>query len=125
MAATNAIRNGDWSREERILALDLYLRHGGKPPGGKKNPELLALSALLREAAVRRGDPISETFRNGNGVWTKLMNFRQYDPAFYTEGKSGMTHSAKDDAEVWAEFASDPKLCAQTANAIRVRMEKI
>ena len=39
-----------WSRDELILALDLYVRHEGNPPG-KGSAEILALSSLTEPSS--------------------------------------------------------------------------
>jgi 5-methylcytosine-specific restriction protein A len=80
-------RNPNWSREELILALELYFRHSGRDPGDT-HPEVLDLSALLQRMATQAG---LETFRNGNGVAMKLMNFRSLDPAFLSKGGTSLS----------------------------------
>ena len=44
-------RNPAWTRDELILALDLYLRRRSAPPG-KSSTEVLELSALLNRLAA-------------------------------------------------------------------------
>ena len=44
-------RNPSWSRDELILALDLYMRSKGNPPG-KTAPEIVELSAGGRKPAI-------------------------------------------------------------------------
>jgi hypothetical protein len=63
-------RNPDWTRDELILALDLYLRHRSAPPA-KDSKEILDLSALLNRlaAALHGGVGKERTFRNANGVY--------------------------------------------------------
>lgn len=116
-------RNPDWTWDERVLALDLYLKHKGRPQGGKYHPDVVALSSLLRLAASARYGSISPTFRNENGVYTKLMNFQQYDPEFASRGRIGMKHGAKDDGLVWNQYASDPAQCSAVAAAIRAQIQ--
>lgn len=108
-------RNPPWSRDELILALDLYYRHGGRDPGDT-HPDVIALSALLREMAGHAG---LVTFRNPNGVAMKLMNFRSLDPSFTAGGGKGLASASKLDREVWDEFASDRQSLAVAAEALR------
>lgn len=65
-----------------------------------------------------------EKFRNPNGVYMKLMNFRSYDPEFTKYGKVGLTRGNKDEEVVWNEFAANPERLSLTASAIRSAIEK-
>jgi 5-methylcytosine-specific restriction enzyme A len=114
-------RNPSWMRDELILALDLYVRSKGNPPG-KSSAEIKELSAVLNQltGAVSKTRP---KYRNANGVYMKLMNFRRFDPMFLAQGKSGLTRGNKLEESVWKEFASDPKRLAQTAAAIKADLE--
>jgi 5-methylcytosine-specific restriction protein A len=57
--------NPDWSFDELILALDLYLRLRPKqPPRG--HPDLETLSDLLRRLPLHPPGPRAESFRNAN-----------------------------------------------------------
>lgn len=112
-------RNPPWSREELILALDLYRKYEGRDPGDK-HPDVVALSALLREMAGSTG---ATTFRNPNGVAMKLMNFRSLDPAFTAGGGKGLASAGRLDREVWDEFADDRSGLAIAAEGIRRGVE--
>ena len=83
-------RNPPWSRDELILALDLYLRYRDSPPD-KKSSEVEELSDTLNQLAQKTGLAGDQHFRNANGVYMKLMNFRALDPAYTSEGKVGLT----------------------------------
>jgi len=61
---------------------------------------------------------MDESFRNANGVYMKLMNFRRFDPHFMSAGKKGLPRGAKEEEFVWNEFADDPERCAKVAVAI-------
>lgn len=111
--------NPDWTRDELILALNVYLQHRSKLPN-KGSDEIAKLSQLLN----RLGDTLfsarerSSTFRNVNGVYMKLMNFRRHDPDYLKEGKTGLSRGANAEADVWAEFGVDPPRCAKVAAVI-------
>ena len=47
-------RNPPWSRDELILALDLYLRFSGNPPG-KGSAEVVGLSEVLNRMVPHAG----------------------------------------------------------------------
>jgi 5-methylcytosine-specific restriction protein A len=106
--------NPDWTRDEIILALDLYTRFGGNPPG-KGSAEVQGLSRLLRRFHRLVGTPETPTLRNANGVYMKLMNLRRLDTRFQA---SGLSAGSKLEKEVWDEFQSDPTRLHRTAKAI-------
>ena len=110
-----AKRNPAWSRDELILALDLYFRH---PPGhiSRTHQEVIVLSEVLNSLPVHSDRPDEERFRNPNGVYMKLCNFLRFDPA-YTG--SGLTRGGRDEQVVWGEFADDKLRLRKVAVAIR------
>jgi predicted HNH restriction endonuclease len=120
--AVKEVPNDDWIRDELILALDLYLRHRQRPPG-HTSPEILELSALL----VRLGEILNarrnSTYRNPNGVYMKIMNFRRVDPEYPVGGKVGLNRGSKQEEVVWKEFAHEPSRLREVATAIRASIE--
>lgn len=116
-------RNPAWSRDELILALDLYLRHRDAPPG-KDSQEVIELSGFLAEMGKALGVGDAETYRNANGVYMKMMNFRRFDPDYTRDGKVGLTRGNKDEEIVWDEFASAPKRLAEVVAAIRASVQQ-
>jgi 5-methylcytosine-specific restriction protein A len=111
-------RNPDWVRDELILALDLYLRCGGNPPP-KGSAEIEELSETLNRLGRYIGIATKDRFRNTNGVYMKLMNFRRFDPVFTQAGKRGLSRGGQADEEVWSEFATNPERCHAVAQTIR------
>lgn len=111
--------NPDWTRDELILALNLYLKHRPNPPD-KASKEIIELSKTLQRLGQRLFAPSERaaSFRNANGAYMKLMNFRRLDPEYTSGGKKGLTQGAKGEEEVWTEFANDPARCRATAEAI-------
>lgn len=104
MAASG--RNPAWSRDELILALDLYLRFPGSPPG-KSSFEVLELSELLASLAAASASKAG-TYRNPNGVYMKMMNFRRFDPNYTSTGKVGLTRGNKLEEVIWDEYSKNP-----------------
>ena len=83
----------DWTREEHILAFNLYC----KIPFGQihmHNPRVIQLAQLLK--------------RSVGSVSLKLSNFARLDPALQARGIRGMGHGAKGEVEIWREFADHP-----------------
>jgi putative restriction endonuclease len=92
-----ARHNKDWTREEHILAFNLYC----KIPFGSihmHNPRVIQLARLLG--------------RSVGAVSLKLSNFARLDPALQARGIRGMRHGAKGEAEVWHEFVDHPETLA-------------
>jgi 5-methylcytosine-specific restriction protein A len=112
------LRNPHWIRDELILALELYLSDRASPPS--KNSEAVAnLSHLLNQLNAAVGREGNGVFRNANGVYMKMMNFRRFDPEVTAAGKVGLSRGNKDEEFVWNEFAKDLPRLFQTAQSIR------
>lgn len=109
----------DWTWDEHVLALDFYMDHPGSIPGKASRP-ILELSALLNELGRREGVIKTDKYRNANGVYMKLMNFRRLDPAFTAQGKIGLSRGAKGEKDVWTRYAGDRRGLATAAAAIRL-----
>lgn len=81
-----------WSRDEMMLALNLYL----KLPFGRldrKTPEVVHLAKIIG--------------RTPNAVALRLVNFAAYDPILAQRGISGMKHGGKTCEAFWNEFVND------------------
>jgi 5-methylcytosine-specific restriction protein A len=117
-SAVSKKRNPAWSREELILALDLYLKNRQALPGPNAD-DVLALSEFLGTLGRTLGGAQSETFRNANGVSMKLQNFKRFDPIYSIEGKVGLPKGNKDEQNVWRDFSDDEALLSAVVLAIR------
>ncbi|MDG0853055.1 HNH endonuclease [Roseateles puraquae] len=111
MAATQGHGNPNWTRDETILALNLYLSVGGQVPG-PDDPKVIALSERLRALPVHREAVKRDTFRNPAGVAFKLQNIRQVATG------SGLGNVSAMDRSTWEEFGGSPLLVQRMANAI-------
>ena len=81
-----------WSREETILAFELYCRTPFAKIS-KTNKEIIKLANLLG--------------RTPSSFGLKMANLAHYDPEIQKRKLSGMTHGSKLDAEICAEFAGN------------------
>lgn len=115
MAENVQKRNPAWTRDELILALDFYFKYSPSIPD-KQSPEISELSDILNKLAGEITGDKSDTYRNKNGVYMKLMNFRRFDPN--SEGK-GLERGGKQEEVVWKLFASDLDALKKAASAIR------
>jgi putative restriction endonuclease len=99
-----AAQNKNWSRQEHILAFNLYCRilfgriH-------THNPEIIELAKVLG--------------RTPGSVSLKLSNFARLDPELQARNIKGMSHGAKGEAEVWQEFENDPEKLAYESERLR------
>lgn len=96
--------NPNWSRDELILALDLYVREGAL---GGNHPLTVELSQILNSLPIHSVRPDRDRFRNANSVALKLANFQAIDPSYH--GK-GMSRGSALDAEVWTSYRNSPDL---------------
>jgi 5-methylcytosine-specific restriction protein A len=110
-------RNPTWSRDELILAFDLYMRHRERLPDND-DPEVVELSRALNALYGERARDASP-FRNPNEVYMKLANFRAVDPLHTSEGKRGLSHGGYGTEEIWTEFSRRPDRVKLIASAIR------
>lgn len=113
----------NWSRDELILALDLYMAHRTSPPV-KNSASIISLSKLLGSMGRAEGHRQVENYRNANGVYMKLMNFRSLDPLYTGDGKVGLAKGGKEEKVVWSLFAEFPERLQATAKAIRAALEE-
>lgn len=96
-------RNPPWSRDELILALDLYFTNPSNPPG-KGSSAVAELSAILNKLHRINGVSGAPTLRNKNGVYLKMMNLRSLDPGYTAQGKVGMQSGGALEKVVWADY---------------------
>lgn len=111
-------RNPDWSRDELILALDLYFTNPANPPG-KDSVAVAKLSDLLNKMHRLNGVEGSDTLRNQSGIYMKMMNIRAIDPTFIAQGKVGMQSGGALEKIVWADYEGRRADLAADAKTIR------
>jgi 5-methylcytosine-specific restriction enzyme A len=71
----------NWSRDELILALDLYFKEPAAR-GNSAHARVHDMSDLLNRLPIHGRDSRRELFRNANGVAMKLSNFLRFDPSY-------------------------------------------
>lgn len=105
----------NWTREEAILALDLYHRVGLV---GEGHPEVQALSSTLKALTPLPEQVDPAIFRNPSGVAMKLGNLARFDP----KATGGLEAGGRVDEEVWNEYADNPEELARAASEVRSRV---
>lgn len=112
MAVTSGHGNPNWTKDETILALDLYLDFNGKIPDAK-HPRIQELSSLLRQMPLHPLEVRKNSFRNPDGVAFKLQNIRNV-----ATGK-GLDNTSQMDKSVWAELGASSDLVKELAERIK------
>jgi len=79
--------NPAWSRDELILALNLYVQFKGNPPG-KGSHGVVELSNFLNKMGSQIANRALD-FRNPNGVYMKVMN-QAFRSNLHRAGKEGV-----------------------------------
>ena len=115
MAKTHG-RNPDWSYDETVLLMELYL---SAPRAEKSHPEVVALSLLLRAAGRRNGRAVLASFRNPAGIAMRLRNFGKHDPMAPSGRDTGLRPGGQVDRRVWQAFSGDR--AALMAEVARIR----
>lgn len=111
------MRRPDWSRDETILLLDLYLR---APNAEASDPRVVELSAWLRANVHRDAASLDPKLRNSTGISMKLKNLAQEDPAFQRSGRKGLRAGVHGfNGEVWSAYADDTAALAREVERIK------
>ena len=118
MARTKGQGNPNWTREETILALDLYIDLKGKIPV-KTHPQILQLSELLRASPAHNENVKKPSFRNPDGIVFKLQNLRKLASG------QGLSNLSKMDRTIWNEFKNSPYQLKNAATTIRNQLQSI
>lgn len=82
----------NWTREETILAMDLYTRVPFSKIG-KNNQEIIRLAQIID--------------RTPDAVAYKMSNLAHYDPELQARNVSGLSHTSKLDKVIYDEFANN------------------
>ncbi len=94
-------RNPKWTRDELILALDLYF-------------EVVELSGVLNRLGL---PPKGQSnYRNPSSIAMKLGNFNRLDSK---RNGGGLAHGSKLDGEIWREFVGNRSKLSEEAAAIK------
>lgn len=96
-----------WSREETILAFDLYCRTPFSKIS-KSNKDIIALANLLG--------------RTPSSVGLKMANLAHFDPELRARNVTGMANASKLDREIFEEFQKDWMGLSYQAQLIRAKL---
>ena len=118
---TKNIRNPKWTRDELILALDLYFKVDPSHTS-QNHPAILELSDTLNQLPIHPQAVQGIKFRNPNGVYMKLCNFLRLDPEYKGEG---LSRGSKLDEQIWNNFANDIPSLQKIANSIRFAIAEV
>lgn len=111
MAKTDGRGNPPWTRDEIILALDLFFDEG-MVALSDTHPKVIALSDQLRRFPGNEDRSSNPKFRNPAGVSFKLSNL-----ASIATGR-GFANGSSADRAVWSQFESRPQRVKDVAALI-------
>ena len=110
-------KNPNWSREETILALDLYLGLDRTVPA-VTHPEVVVLSSMLRSNPIYANHIKMSSFRNTASVVFKISNIHS------AAGGVGFENNSKLDRDLWSKLGDDPVKVRSLANTIRLALKE-
>lgn len=114
------MRNPNWTKDEILLAIDLYFRVGRKMPS-ENNPEVASLSMLLNNLGIHPKEKHGDNFRNPDSVAMKIGNIQFYDD--HTPG--GLPAGSKLDKQMWDEYGSKPEEVRLLAELIKSKRKEV
>lgn len=97
MARTHGHGNPKWTRDEILLALDLYFQCGDRLPS-PRDSRVVELSKLLQLLPAHDSAERKASFRNPDGGAFKLQNLRRLATG------EGLQNFSIADEQVWKEF---------------------
>ena len=98
----------NWTREETILAMDLYTRIPFSKIG-KSNQEIIQLAQIIN--------------RTPDAVAYKMSNLAHYDPELQARNVSGLSHTSKLDKIIYDEFADNIEELSFIAQSLLAQMQ--
>ena len=98
----------NWTREETILAMDLYTRIPFSKIG-KSNQEIIQLAQIIN--------------RTPDAVAYKMSNLAHYDPELQARNVSGLSHTSKLDKIIYDEFADNIEELSFVAQSLLAQMK--
>lgn len=104
-----AKKGSKWTKEETILAFDLYCKTPFSKIG-KSNRDIIMLAELIG--------------RTPSSVGLKMANLASFDPTLSARHVKGMSNASKLDKEVFEEFSKDWEGLSYQAELIKSRITK-
>ena len=101
------MRHRDWTREELIVAFNLYC----KIPFGRihiRNPQVIELAKAIA--------------RTPSAVSWKLANFARLDPSLQKRNIAGASHGSRAEVDIWNEFNSNWERLAYESEQLLEKM---
>lgn len=110
------MRSPKWNRDEIIICLNLYLNEGGRNLQ-KNDQKILEVSQILNQLPSFGDKSNYQKFRNVNGVYMKLGNFKTFDSSYTGSGLKG---GSKLDKIVFDEFFTQKEKLKQIAENLQI-----
>ena len=110
-----------WTEDERVLALDVYLRHPGERLDAT-HPEVRTLSAVLRRLAGVQDRSGDAAFRNSARVALEIGRFLALDPRSEIEGAR---EPSREHRELWDRLAHKTRPRSRRVAAVMNELESL
>src|SRR5690606_36072221 len=110
-----------WTEDERVLALDVYLRHPGERLDAK-HPEVRTLSDVLRRLAGVQDRSRDAAFRNPARVALEIGRFLAVDPRSEIEGAREPSQAHR---ELWDRLAHKTRPRSRRVAAVMNELESV
>lgn len=111
-------RNKPWTRDELILALDIYFSIEPSQYH-RTDPKIIELSKLLATISAIEGEYRSDNYRSPSSVAMKLANIAYIDPS----QSGGLKAGGSLEKEIWREFSQERGHLRAVASSIRKVLE--
>jgi len=98
-----------------ILTLDLYFKIDISKYSNETR-EIIELSEMLNKLPFDDSLEKSRSFRNPNGVYMKLMNFKACDPNYHG---MGLSNGSKLDKEIFETYVFNRQILSDLADSIK------
>lgn len=115
------MRNPPWTKDELILALDLYFRFNPLRIS-PNHEEVKHLSNILNQLPKYSDSIDANTYRNANAVYMKLCNFLRFDEQYKGVG---LTRGGQLEKDVWDKFAHDKNELHKIALSIQDQLQSV
>lgn len=93
-----------WTREETLLALELYLTIPAEDDN-VRNPQIVALASALG--------------RTASSVRLAMQNFKACDPSYLSDGRVGLNHTSQLQVSIAKEFIGHPSELFKAAAKVK------
>jgi 5-methylcytosine-specific restriction protein A len=112
MNKNNTTKNLPWTRDETLLAMNIYIELEEYIPV-ETHPTIQELSSLLKKLPIYPIDLRKDNFRSPASIVFKLCNFRSL------HSPRGLANASQNDREIFEQYKNNPTELRHTAHQIK------